>query len=96
MEPTMLITRHTRMHEIIREYGDISADMKARGVRCDGPRWLRRIVGPVVTRVLSVERAARMHGVPLETMLRILDEIGADRAAARQGPAAQPGTAATS
>ena len=89
----MLITQHTRIHDIIRQYGDISADMAARGVKCDGPRWLRRIVGPVVTRVLTVERAARMHGVPLEKMLRILDEIGAERVAAQASAAAPAGAA---
>lgn len=77
----MFITQHTRMHAIIREYGDIASAMEAHGIRCGGPRWLRRVVRPLVSRVLTVERAARLHGVPLERMLRVLDEISAERAA---------------
>lgn len=92
----MLITQHTRMHAIIREYGDIRTAMEARGIRCDGPRWLRRIVGPFVSRVLTVERAARLHGVPLETMLRVLDEIGAARTATRESAVPREERARTS
>ena len=75
----MEITKDTRVSDILREYGDIAAVMEAFGVRRVGPFSLRMFLG----RFLTVERAARVHRVPLEDFLGVLR-----RAVAGKGNAA--------
>jgi hypothetical protein len=75
----MEITKDTRVSDILREYGDIAAVMEAFGVRRVGHLSLRMFLG----RFLTVERAARVHRVPLEEFLGILR-----RAVAGKGNAA--------
>lgn len=61
----MEITKDTRVGDILDRYGDIAEVMETFGVRRIG-RWdVRR----VLARALTVERAAKLHGVPLETFL---------------------------
>ena len=64
----MEITKNTRVSEVLREYGDLAEVMEAFGVRRVGGIRLRRFLG----RFLTVERAARVHRVPLENFLDIL------------------------
>jgi hypothetical protein len=64
----MEITKNTRVSEVLREYGDVAEVMEAFGVWRVGGIRLRRFLG----RFLTVERAARVHRVPLEDFLGIL------------------------
>jgi hypothetical protein len=59
------ITKETKVYDILREYGDIAEVMETFGIRRVGNYSLRR----TITKFISVERAARIHGVPLEQML---------------------------
>ena len=61
----MEITKDTRVYDILNEHGDIADVMEVFGVKRVGPFSLRR----VITRFISVERAAQIHKVPLEEML---------------------------
>jgi len=61
----MEIIKDTKVSEILREYGDIAAVMEVFGVRRVGHFGLRKFLG----RFLTVERAARVHRVPLEKFL---------------------------
>jgi hypothetical protein len=71
----MEITKNTRVSEVLREYGDLAEVMEAFGVRRVGGICLRRFLG----RFLTVERAARVHRVPLEDFLEILRRAVASR-----------------
>jgi len=62
------ITKDTRVSDILRRYGDIADVMEPFGVKRVGPLSLRRVVG----RLLTVERAARIHRVPLDEFLHAL------------------------
>jgi hypothetical protein len=59
------ITRETKVYDILREYGDIAEVMESFGIKRVGTYSLRR----TITKFITVERAARIHGVPLEEML---------------------------
>ena len=61
----MDITKDTRVSDILEEYGDVADVMEAFGLKRVGPYSLRR----VITKFISVERAARIHKVPLDDML---------------------------
>jgi hypothetical protein len=71
----MEITKNTRVSEVLREYGDLAEVMEAFGVHRVGGIRLRRFLG----RFLTVERAARVHRVPLEDFLEILRRAVASR-----------------
>lgn len=64
----MEITGKTRVYDIIDKYGDIANVMEVFGVKRVGPFSLRR----VITRFINVELAARIHKVPLDTMIENL------------------------
>ena len=64
----MEITRDTRVSDILVEYGDIAEVMEVFGVKRVGRYSLRRML----TKALTVERAARVHRVPLDEFLEIL------------------------
>ena len=66
----MEITKDTRVSDILNEYGDIADVMEIFGVQRVGRYSLRRILG----KVLTVKTAARVHRVPLEEFLSILDK----------------------
>lgn len=66
----MEITKDTRVSDILNEYGDIADVMEIFGVQRVGRYSLRRILG----KVLSVKTAARIHRVPLDEFLSILDK----------------------
>lgn len=61
----MEITKDTRVGDILDRYGDIADVMEALGV----PRIGRWDVRRLVARAITVERAAKLHDVPLDTFL---------------------------
>ena len=61
-EDYMEITKDTRVSDILKEYGDIAPVMEVFGVKRVGRYSVRRIL----TKALTVERAARIHRVPLD------------------------------
>ena len=66
----MIITKNTRVADILNEYGDIADVMEIFGVNRVGRYSLRRLLG----KVLTVKLAARIHRVPLDEFLNILDK----------------------
>jgi hypothetical protein len=71
----MEITKNTKVYSILDQYGDIAEVMETLGVKSVGPYSLRRII----TRFITVERAARIHKVPLEKMIANLVEATKSR-----------------
>jgi hypothetical protein len=63
------ITKDTRVSTILQEYGDIADVMEAFGVKRVGRYSIRKIA----TRALTVEWAARVHRVPIDEFLEILN-----------------------
>ena len=61
----MEITKKTRVYDIIKEYGDIAGVMGLFGVKPVGSFSIRRII----TRFIDVEKAAKVHKVPLDKFL---------------------------
>lgn len=66
----MEITKDTRVSDILKEYGDIADVMEIFGVRRVGRYSLRTFLG----KLLTVKTAARIHQVPLEEFLSILQK----------------------
>ncbi len=66
----MIITKDTRVSNILQEYGDIADVMEAFGVKRVGRYSLRSFL----TKALTVEWAARVHRVPLDEFLNILNK----------------------
>lgn len=66
----MEITKDTRVADILNEYGDIADVMEIFGVNRVGRYSLRAFLG----KVLTVKVAARIHRVPLDEFLSILDK----------------------
>lgn len=67
--PKMQITKDTRVSAILEEYGDIADVMDVFGIKRVGRYSLRMLAAKAVT----VEWAARIHRVPLNEFLDILD-----------------------
>ena len=65
----MKITKDTRVSAILEEYGDIADVMEVFGIKRVGRYFLRMLAAKVVT----VEWAARIHRVPLNKFLDILE-----------------------
>ena len=78
----MEITKDTKVSEILREYGDIAEVMEVFGIKRVGGYSVRKFL----TRALTVERAARIHRVPLDEFLVTL------RTAVGQMPPIEPST----
>ena len=66
----MEITKDTRVYDILMKYGDIADVMEVFGVKRVGRYSLRALA----TRALTVEWAARIHGIPLDEFLGILQQ----------------------
>jgi hypothetical protein len=66
----MKITKDTRVSDILQEHGDIAEVMGAFGVKRVGRYSVRRLL----TKALTVEWAARIHRVPLDEFLDILNQ----------------------
>ena len=66
----MEITKDTRVSDILNEYGDIADVMEIFGVQRVGRYSIRAFLG----KALTVKTAARIHRVPLDEFLSILDK----------------------
>jgi hypothetical protein len=64
----MEITKDTRVSDILEEYGDIADVMEVFGVKRVGGYSIRKYI----TRALTVERAAKVHRVPLDEFMETL------------------------
>jgi hypothetical protein len=64
------ITKDTRVSEILKEYGDIAEVMEVFGVKRVGGYSLRAFIA----KMISVQTAARVHRVPLDEFLSILNK----------------------
>jgi len=65
----MQITKNTRVSAILEEYGDIADVMEIFGVK----RVARYSFRKMLTKALTVEVAAKVHRVPLDEFLNILN-----------------------
>jgi hypothetical protein len=66
----MQITKDTRISDILLEYGDIAEVMEVFGIQRVGRYSLRMFLA----KALTVEWAARVHRVPLNQFLEILNK----------------------
>jgi hypothetical protein len=66
----VVITKDTRVSEILEKYGDIADVMKIFGVNPVSGYSVRKML----TKALTVEWAARIHRVPLDEFLGILNK----------------------
>ena len=66
----LLITKETKVSDILNEYGDIEDVMGAFGIKSVGKYSIRKII----TKFLTVERAAIIHKVPLKEFLNTLNK----------------------
>lgn len=66
----MEIAKDTKVSAILQEYGDIADVMEVFGVKRVGRYSLRRMI----TKALTVERAARVHRVPLDEFIETLNK----------------------
>ena len=63
------ITEDTKVSEILEEYGDIADVMEALGMKRVGGLSFRRII----TRAITVKRAAQIHRVPVDDLMEKLN-----------------------
>ena len=66
----MVITKDTRVADILKEYGDIADVMEVFGIK----RVARYSIRALATKAITVEWAARVHRVPLDEFLAILEK----------------------
>jgi len=66
----MEITKNTRVSEILENYGDIADVMEVFGVKRVARYSFRRML----TKALTVEMAARVHRVPLDEFIEVLNK----------------------
>ncbi len=71
----MEINKDTRVSDILEKYGDIAEVMEVFGVKRVG----RYSVRALAAKALTVEWAARIHRVPLDTFLEILRQAVAKK-----------------
>jgi len=64
------ITKDTKVSEILKEYGDIADVMEVFGIKRVARYSFRRLL----TKAISVERAAQIHKVPLDEFLDKLNK----------------------
>lgn len=72
----MEITKDTKVADILDAYGDIADVMEAFGVKRIGRYSVRRLL----TKLITVERAAQIHRVPLDEFLVTLRAAVATKA----------------
>ena len=84
----MKITPKTRVSDILEEYGDIAEVMEVFGVKRVARYSFRRML----TKALTVEMAARVHRVPLDEFLEILQHA-TGKATGQTGPKGEEKTA---
>lgn len=66
----MKIDKDTKVFDLLEAYGDIAAVMEVFGIKRVGKYGIRRII----TRFLTVERASKIHRVPLDEFLDMLHQ----------------------
>jgi len=66
----MEITKDTKVSAILEEYGDIADVMEVFGIK----RVSRYSLRGMITKVITVENAARIHREPLDEFLETLQE----------------------
>jgi len=66
----MEITKSTLVSDILSEYGNIADVMELFGVK----RVARFSVRKFLTKVITVERAAKIHGVPLAQFIETVQQ----------------------
>lgn len=66
----MEITKSTKVSDILEEHGDIADVMELFGVKRVGGYSVRKYL----TKALTVERAAKIHRVPLDEFLETLQK----------------------
>lgn len=71
----MEITKNTRVSEILEKYGDITEVMEVFGVKRVAGYSFRRLI----TKAITVEWAARIHRIPLDEFLVILQKATAEK-----------------
>lgn len=64
----MEITKNTKVSDILEGYGDLADVMEMFGVKRVGGYSIRKYL----TKALTVERAAKLHRVPLDEFLETL------------------------
>ncbi len=74
--PTLIITKDTKISDILSTYGDIAEVMGVFGVKRAGSLAVRKMLG----KLLTVQRAAVVHRVPLDEFLPMVQR------ACGQGP----------
>ncbi len=67
----MEINLNTRVYDILMEYGDIAEVMELLGVKRVGRYSIRKIL----TRFLTVKRAAFVHRVPPDNFLKMIQIV---------------------
>ena len=72
----MEITKDTRISTILEEYGDIAEVMELFGVKRVAGYSIRKMLGTMLT----VERAAKVHRVPLDEFLETVRKAVASAA----------------
>jgi len=66
---TLEITEDTKVSAILDEYGDIADVMEALGMKRVGGLSFRR----VITKAITVKRAAKIHRVPVDELIDTLN-----------------------
>lgn len=61
----LVVTPETRISEVLQRYGDMADVMENFGVKRVGPYDVRRLIG----RLLTVRRAATIHGLSVDEMV---------------------------
>lgn len=70
----MEITKSTRVSDILEAYGDIAPVMEVFGVKRVSGYSVRKMI----TKALTVEWAARVHRIPLDEFIDILNKAVAE------------------
>lgn len=72
----MEITKNTRVSELLETYGDIAPLVEVFGIKRVGRYSIRKMI----TKAITVEWAARVHRVPLDEFIDILNKAVANDA----------------
>lgn len=70
MPSPLIIDKDTLISDILEEYGDIAEVMEVFGVKRAGGLRIRKVLG----KLLTVERAAIVHRVPLDEFLPMVQQ----------------------
>lgn len=75
----MIVTRETKVSEILERYGDIADVMETLGIKRVGPLRM------VAARFITVERAAKIHKMPVDELIAAVNKAIAIREAEAAG-----------